>query len=107
MSNFVHKMYSTHMLEILASPNTCGFYSIDYDAMNPEEKNGFNTNNPNTRALRQNKNTQSPRTRGRKILHTTDSVERKMPTVGFDSFLPATLLHSLHNSGYRNVFEIM
>ncbi len=53
---FVHKMYSKHHDHNTASPNTCGFFRFDYDAMNPEEKNGFKTNNPNKRVLKQNKN---------------------------------------------------
>lgn len=36
-------------MQILASPKACGFSVIDYDAMNPEEKTGSDTNNQDTR----------------------------------------------------------
>ena len=67
---FVDKLYSKHVMQILASPKACGFSMIDYDAMNPEEKN--RVRHQQSRHTKTNTH-KTPRTRGtHKILHTID-----------------------------------
>ena len=75
--------------------------------MNPTKKNGsLHTKTHESTHKQKNKQSEGlapPHTIP--LLPTTNHVERKMPIVDIDSFLPSTHLQSLHNFGHSNVLS--
>ena len=77
-------MYSKHRDQNTASPNACGFSRLNYDAMNPTEKNGSKHPHKDTRATNTpNKQIPGDARQKKDLSHHRSSVERKMPTQQF------------------------
>lgn len=70
-------MYSKNIHSKGSSPNSCGIFSVDYDAMNPEENERFT--NTKTHRFTQKTHTKTlgtPSTTKNSLLHTTNSREK-------------------------------